>query len=179
MAWELRFMEWGGEWWSSPFLDHVIPWITHLGSHVALLLFLIVSSLIIRRKKVILRLLLLYGIESGVLYGLKFLLQRPRPFHFLAAASKLSHGPGEILDPSFPSGHTVYAFMMATLLAYWFPRYRVLFFILAVFVGWTRIYLNLHYPTDVIAGGLLGYGITKIYLHIIPPPFAPPRVDEN
>jgi undecaprenyl-diphosphatase len=162
MVWELKLMEWAGGWWSSPFLDHVIPWVTHLGSHLALALFMIVSSLIIRRKKVILRLLLLYGIESGVLYGLKFLLQRPRPFHFLAAASKLSQGPGEVLDPSFPSGHTVYAFMMATLLAYWFPRYRFLFFILAVFVGWTRIYLNLHYPTDVIAGGLLGYGITKV-----------------
>jgi undecaprenyl-diphosphatase len=169
MEWELRFMEWGGEGWSSPFLDRVIPWLTHLGSHLALVLFLIVSSLIIRRKKIILRLLLLYGIESGVLYGLKFLLQRPRPFHFFVAASKLSQGPGEVLDPSFPSGHTVYAFMMATLLSYWFPRYRILFFILAVFVGWTRIYLNLHYPTDVLMGCLLGYGITTIFLHFISP----------
>ena len=164
-------MEWGGEWWSSPFLDQIIPWATHLGSHPAFVLFLIVSFLIIWRKKVISRILLLYGIESGILYGLKFLLQRPRPFHFLAAASKLSHGPGEVLDPSFPSGHTVYAFMMATLLSCWFPRYRILFFLLAVFVGWTRIYLNLHYPTDVLMGCLLGYGITKIFLHFIPPSF--------
>jgi undecaprenyl-diphosphatase len=79
--------------------------------------------------------------------------------------SKLSNGPGEILDPSFPSGHAIYAFMMATLLAYWFPRSQIIFFLLAGFIGWTRIYLGLHYPTDVIAGGLLGYGITRLFLH--------------
>jgi undecaprenyl-diphosphatase len=55
--------------------------------------------------------------------------------------------------------------MMATLLANRFPRYRVIFFIAAAFIGWTRIYLGLHYPTDVIAGALLGYGITKLFLH--------------
>ena len=66
-------------------------------------------------------------------------------------ASKLSKGPGEILDPSFPSAHAAFSFMMATLLALWFPRYRVIFFIVAGFIGWTRIYLGLHYPTDVMA----------------------------
>jgi membrane-associated phospholipid phosphatase len=80
-------------------------------------------------------------------------------------SSKLSKGPGEILDPSFPSAHAAYSFMMATLLATWFPRYRVLFFILAGFIGWTRIYLGLHYPIDVITGGILGYGVTEFFLH--------------
>jgi undecaprenyl-diphosphatase len=55
--------------------------------------------------------------------------------------------------------------MMATLLATWFPKYKLVFFIIAGFIGWTRIYLGLHFPTDVIAGGLLGYGITKLFVH--------------
>jgi undecaprenyl-diphosphatase len=55
--------------------------------------------------------------------------------------------------------------MMATLLATWFPRYRVIFFVVAAFIGWTRIYLGLHFPTDVIVGGLLSYGITKLFIH--------------
>jgi undecaprenyl-diphosphatase len=79
-------------------------------------------------------------------------------------ASKLSKGPGEILDYSFPSAHAAFSFMMGTLLAFWFPRYRILFFIVAGLIGWTRIYLGVHYPTDVIAGALLGYGITNLYL---------------
>jgi undecaprenyl-diphosphatase len=90
-------------------------------------------------------------------------------------ASKLSKGPGEILDPSFPSAHSAFAFMMATLLANQFPRYRVIFFVVAGLIGWTRIYLGLHYPTDVIAGALLGYGITKLFLHYNPS-FNPPLV---
>jgi undecaprenyl-diphosphatase len=80
-------------------------------------------------------------------------------------ASKLLKGPGEILDPSFPSAHAAFSFMMATLLSYWFPRYRVIFFIVAAFIGWTRIYLGLHYPTDFIAGAMLGYGITRVYVY--------------
>jgi undecaprenyl-diphosphatase len=79
-------------------------------------------------------------------------------------SSKLSRGPGEILDPSFPSAHATYAFMMATLLTHWFPRYGIGFYIIAGFIAWTRIYLGLHYPTDIFAGALLGYGGTKLFL---------------
>jgi undecaprenyl-diphosphatase len=83
-------------------------------------------------------------------------------------ASKLSKGPGEILDPSFPSAHAAFSFMMAILLSTWFPRYRMIFFIIAGFIGWTRIYLGVHYPTDVVMGALLGYGITKLFLLYFP-----------
>lgn len=165
MGWELKFMKWADEWWSSPFFDYILPWLTHLGSHFAVVLFIIVSWAITRQRRILRYLLLLYAIQSAILYGLKFLVQRERPLFVLEMTSKLSKGPGEILDPSFPSGHACYSFMMATLLATWFPRYRFLFFIIAGFIGWTRIYLGLHYPTDVIMGGLLGYGITNLFLY--------------
>ncbi|MFB3885090.1 MAG: phosphatase PAP2 family protein [Thermodesulfobacteriota bacterium] len=163
MGWELELMKWANQWWSLPVLDQVIPWFTYLGSHIAVVLFIMLSWILTKKRKVLYRLALLYGIQSAVLYGLKYLVQRERPLQFLEMASKLSKGPGEILDPSFPSGHAVYAFMMATLLSHWFPRYRIVFFILAGLIAWTRIYLGLHYPTDVVAGALLGYGITKFF----------------
>lgn len=176
MAWELTFMKWANQWWSLPFLDYTIPWLTYLGSHFAVILFILLGWILTRQRKVLRRLLLLYGIQSIFIYGLKFLILRERPFHFIQEmASKLSGGPGEILDPSFPSGHSAYAFMMATLLSHRFPRYRLIFYIVAGFIGWTRIYLGVHYPTDVIVGSLLGYGITKLYLHYNPhlnPPLA-------
>lgn len=165
MAWELKFIEWGNGWWSSPALDWVIPWLTYLGSHIAVVVFIILTWILTKKRRILGRLALLYGIQSGVLYGLKFLIQRQRPLHYLEMASKLSRGPGEILDPSFPSGHAVYAFMMATLLATWFPRYRIIFYIAAAFIAWTRIYLGLHFPTDIVVGGLLGYGITRLFLY--------------
>jgi undecaprenyl-diphosphatase len=165
MTWELEFMRWANGWWSSPFLDQVIPWVTYLGSHFAVILFVILGGILMRQRKVFRPLVFFYAIQSAVIYSLKFLVRRERPFLFLDLASKLSKGPGEILDPSFPSAHSAYAFMMATLLAYWFPRYRIIFFPIAGLIGWTRIYLGLHYPTDVMVGGILGYGITSLFIH--------------
>jgi undecaprenyl-diphosphatase len=164
MTLELKFMTWANGWWSSPILDHILPWLTYLGSHFAVIFFIILSWIVTKKKKVLRSLILLYAIQSATIYGLKFLIQRQRPLLFLEMASKISKGPGEILDPSFPSAHATFSFMMATLLSIWFPRYRVIFFIVAGFIGWTRIYLGLHYPTDVIAGALLGYGITQLLL---------------
>ena len=170
MTWELDFMRWADGWWSSSVLDQILPWVTYLGSHFAVILFILLSWILTRQKKILRRLILLYAIQSAVIYGLKFLVQRQRPFFFLEMASRLSKGPGEILDPSFPSAHTTFSFMIAILLAGWFPRYRILFYIAAGFIGWTRIYLGLHYPTDVIAGAMLGYGMTKLFLIYFPLP---------
>jgi undecaprenyl-diphosphatase len=167
MDWELKFMRWANEWWSSPFLDHTIPWLTYLGSHFAVILFILLCFIITKQRRIFRRLLLLYGIQSAIVYGLKFLVKRERPLFILEMASKLSSGPGEILDTSFPSAHAALSFMMATVLSHWFPKYRLLFYLFAVFIGWTRIYLGLHYPTDVIAGAVLSFGITKLFLHYI------------
>jgi undecaprenyl-diphosphatase len=179
MGWELEFMEWANGWWSSPVLDRVLPWLTYLGSHFAFIFFIILSWMITRQRKVLRNLVLLYAVQSAVIYSLKFLVGRERPLFFLEMSSKLSQGPGEILDPSFPSAHSAFAFMMATLLSRWFPKYRVIFFIVAGFIGWTRIYLGLHYPTDVIAGALLGYGITKLFLHLITFQENSPRIESR
>lgn len=168
MNWELKFMEWGHGWWTLPVLDDILPWGTHLGSLVAVILFILLSWILTRRKRVLGLLTLLYGLQSVMVYGLKFLIQRQRPFVRPEITSALTRGPGEVFDPSFPSAHAACAFMMATLLAYWFPRYRIPFFLIAALIGWSRIYLGMHYPTDVVAGGLIGYGITRLYLHWVP-----------
>lgn len=158
-------MQWADRWWSLTFLDYLLPWFTYFGSHFAVILFILIVFLITHRRKLLRRLLILYGIESGVIYSLKYLIQRERPFFILEMGDKLSKGPGEILDPSFPSAHAALSFMMATVLSQWFPRYRMVFYSIAGLVGWSRIYLWLHYPTDVFMGGLLGYWISKGFFY--------------
>jgi undecaprenyl-diphosphatase len=164
MNWELKFVRWGGGLRSSRLLHHVLAWVTHLGSHFAVILFIFVNWIATKRLRILLDLLLLYAIQSFILYFLKFTVRRKRPLPAEEVKTKVSKGPGEILDLSFPSAHTTFSFMMATVLALYFPRYQAIFFLFAVFIGCTRVYLGLHYPTDVIAGGFLGYGITKLYL---------------
>lgn len=63
---------------------------------------------------------------------------------------------------SFPSGHTVTAFALALSLSFFLPRWRWPLFVLAALVGLSRIVLGQHYPSDVLAGALLGIGSTLL-----------------
>lgn len=161
-------MTWANGWWNSRHLDYVLPWVTHFGSHFGVIVFILFSWIATDQLRVLLGLLLLYAIQSFIVYFLKFIVRRKRPLPRHEMKSRVSKGPGEIIDPSFPSAHTTFSFMMATVLAFYFPTYQIIFFLFAGFIGWTRFYLGLHYPTDAIAGAILGYGITKLFLQYFP-----------
>lgn len=97
--------------------------------------------------------------------ALAFLLERLL-YHFLKQAMKRDRPYEKIMDVqfrvrppdrfSFPSGHTASAFLMMTLLANTFPVLQIPTFCWATLVGIARVSLGVHYPTDVLAGALLG-----------------------
>ena len=60
---------------------------------------------------------------------------------------------------SFPSGHATVAFACATALALAVPRLALRLFALATLVAWSRVYVGVHYPLDVLAGAALGVGL--------------------
>ena len=60
---------------------------------------------------------------------------------------------------SFPSGHATVAFACATAIALAVPRLRWPVFVLAALIAFSRVYVGVHYPLDVLAGAFLGVGI--------------------
>ena len=87
---------------------------------------------------------------------LKPIFRRNRPWFTREAAQVVG---GKTPDHSFPSGHTAASFAAATALGMAYPSARPLLYLTATAVALSRIHLGHHFPSDVIAGGLLGTGI--------------------
>ncbi len=90
---------------------------------------------------------------------LKFLVARPRPGVFDNAIVVGAAGWF-----SFPSSHAVTSWAMAVVLSYYEPRLRWLFYVLASVISFTRVYLGVHFPLDVIVGACIGWGIGRFAL---------------
>ena len=87
---------------------------------------------------------------------LKHAVNRARPFETYPDIQKLAAGGSS----SFPSGHTSDAFSTATSLSLAFPKWYVIApsYTYATLVGYSRMHLGVHYPSDVLAGAIIGAG---------------------
>ena len=70
---------------------------------------------------------------------------------------------------SFPSGHTLHAVVFTIVAVAWFPALAAVLIPLAVLIGFSRVVLGLHYPTDVLFGALIGWGLAELSLWAVPP----------
>ena len=89
--------------------------------------------------------------------GLKPLIDRPRPFESLPEVDPLLGGT---LGSSLPSGHAATSFAGAVVLAALYRRGLPYFLLLAVAIAYSRVYLGVHYPADVIAGAAIGTAVS-------------------
>lgn len=101
-----------------------------------------------------------------VTFTLKYLLKVPRPAHMLVIET----------DPRFPSGHATMAAVVMTLVIYYSHKHiknkylRYFLYIVAVawfaIVSYSRLYLGVHYPIDILVGGIIGIASTIIVMKI-------------
>ncbi|MFM9945188.1 MAG: phosphatase PAP2 family protein [Bacteroidia bacterium] len=87
---------------------------------------------------------------------LKYSVNKPRPFETYNLIQKITDGG----SPSFPSGHTSDAFALAIAVSIIYPKWYVIApsFLWAGAVGYSRMDLGVHYPSDVLAGAIVGSG---------------------
>jgi len=123
---------------------------------VWVVLALLVAVLQRRRIAAVVGLMILTALTTfaadSVSFGLKDLAHRTRPFvaHPQIQPLYLVH------SSSFPAGHAATAFAGATLLSFVAPRATPLFATLALAIGFSRVYVGVHYPGDVLAGAGIG-----------------------
>ncbi|MFL3026381.1 MAG: phosphatase PAP2 family protein [Candidatus Neomarinimicrobiota bacterium] len=88
---------------------------------------------------------------------LKPFFQRLRPSHDLIDGIRLLVPKGG--KYGFVSSHAANIYAAATILSYFYEKYKKLFFTIAALVAFSRVYVGVHYPADIFFGGLLGYGL--------------------
>ncbi|MFZ9388477.1 MAG: phosphatase PAP2 family protein [Chitinophagaceae bacterium] len=107
-------------------------------------------------KKEALFMLESFAISQGVTFVMKPIINKPRPHEYDSTLISLKNAT----NGSFPSGHTSEAFATATSLALINHKWYVVVpaYTWAGLVGYSRLYMGVHYPVDVIAGALIGTG---------------------
>jgi membrane-associated phospholipid phosphatase len=137
-----------------PYLDVFFTYVTDLGAVVTSIVICILLLFVSYRSSLLMS--TAYALTSIVNFSLKYLVAAPRPaIYFKDSTRVIYHVPNVALlanNFSFPSGHSVGAFTSAVVLSYLYPRKTVLFFILAVLVAYSRMYLSEHFFEDVSAG---------------------------
>lgn len=136
--------------------DTIMTSLTYLGSGGAIWLIIGLALLISKRNRkygfmIITALILCYVIGN---LSLKNLVARTRPFDVIPLLEGLLITPP--IDFSFPSGHTMCSFAASTVIFYMNKRIGIFALILSSFIGFSRLYLYVHYPSDVFGGMIIG-----------------------
>ena len=137
------------------FMDAVVPVITFFGNAGWMWIVMGLVFVFIRKYRRT-GITLLAGLVVHLLtcnIALKNIICRDRPCWVNDSVELLVSNP---TDYSFPSGHTMVSFVAATVLTMLHPKWGFWAYPVAALLGFSRLYLYVHFPTDVLAGAILG-----------------------
>lgn len=140
----------------TPWLTPIVKAITHLGDGGIFWILLAAVLLCFRQTRMAGAAMALALVLTLLLNNIciKNLVDRTRPYELIQGLEVLIRKPS---DASFPSGHSCASFAAAMTLWRFVPRrYGIAAFILAALIALSRIYVGVHYPTDILAGALFG-----------------------
>jgi undecaprenyl-diphosphatase len=132
-------------------LDGVFVWLTRIGTYGSVWIAIGLVLLALRRRPAILLAILAVPLADGVSDLIKVAVGRARPH-----LDPLVHLPA---SASFPSGHATTSFAGATGYSRLEQRLAPAFVLLAAAIAFSRLYVGVHWPTDVIAGAALGAAV--------------------
>ena len=152
MGWEERFLLFLQESVRNPILDRVMQFVTSLGDAGFLAIIVCIVLLCIRKYRragaaASLSLILDFIVVNLVL---KNLVARTRPYDMLEELLLITKRPSDL---SFPSGHAGACFAVASVLFLCLPRrFGIPAMVVAVLISFSRLYVGVHYPSDVLVG---------------------------
>lgn len=149
-----------------PILDPFFIFITNTAAVIAfgvpiILLLIAFYKKIPGLQQNALKILIPVAISAIIANILKYAIDLPRPYEIYPFILKLSSGG----SPSFPSGHTTDAFAFAVAVSLVYPKWYIIIpgLIWASLVGYSRMSLGVHFPSDVLGGALIGAASTYSY----------------
>ena len=130
------------------------------GIPLMMLIFAVIKKDTVLRRNALL-MLIPVALSAIVANILKYSIDLPRPYEIYPYIRKLSVGG----SPSFPSGHTADAFAFATIAGLVYRKWFIIIpgLIWAALVGYSRMSLGVHFPSDVLAGALIGAVCSFVY----------------
>lgn len=153
----------------NPFLNKIMIFFTHIGD-IGLIWILLTVFLLFNKKYRFVGIISLISLILCLFIvniGMKPTFSRLRPFQVIDNLNLLIPAPK---DFSFPSGHAAASFVMVYIFYKHIKKYFIIILIIASLISFSRIYLTVHFPSDVIVGIILGlfsgYLGNKIYFSI-------------
>ena len=153
---------------ANPFFDKIFPFLTNLNNwflvYLIFFLYLIIHGKKLDRITIFATIVMITVSDQLSSHLLKNLFERIRPCNVLENVNLLVTCTESY---SFPSSHAVNNFAAAVLFSKIYPKFKIWFFTIATLIAFSRPYVGVHYPSDVIGGAFIGSLIGVIFARLV------------